>query len=378
MAFINEYIHEVATSFGDKLDEKELTAIWKQITVTKSSLRKNAHVHIIDLLTVTESAMCDYQDYKNHDEKGDPFDLDRLNKYATSEWKNGDVLKIKDFYGYRNQATYMWDGQKVCKLYTTVDDYGSVPSNFLVGKGGFHARYWSGKDKSDKNAKEYEEQPIDHNGMVFAEFDTKTCKKLNDAYDKLKEGEYTFEKFQYGGHEWTMMLYEKVDDEGKSVTGIPFDNKKNKGMFTNVDDNPALDVFFEMLYGGYNKDEPYDSKKEAAKCKEAMKKFDELVKDKDYFLCNSINPEWLKRSVMKDFVVNESVSESKIAKTIEKVEKYLKGQKVTADFGAIDDTYTKVPTVRLWIVEYDQDESNKKLVAKVIEHVTKLMSPLVV
>lgn len=371
MAFIDEYIHEVVTSSGgNKLDEKELTAIWKQIVTTRTpSLRKNAHVHIIDL----DNGQ-DYQDYKQHDENGSPFDLDKLTKYATSEWKNGDVLKIKDFYGYRNQATYMWDGQKVCKLYTTVDDYGSVSSNFLVGKGGFHARYWSGKDKSDKNAKEYDEQPIDHNGMVFAEFDTKTCKKLNDAYNKLKEGEYTFEKFQYGGHEWTMMLYKNSDSDGKSVTGIPF--KKNQGIFTNVDDNPALDVFFEMLYGGYKDDEPYDSKKEKAQCKEAMKKFDELVKDKDYFLCNSVDPEWLKKSVTKDFIFkSEDISESIIKKMIEKVEKYLKSQKVTASIEEL--TWVGVPTLRLWIVEYDQDKNNKKLVAKVIEHVTKLISTLV-
>jgi hypothetical protein len=43
--------------------------------------------------------------------------------------------------GYRNDGVYIWDGSKMCNLYTKIDDYGSIPPEFKVGKE-FPPDYW--------------------------------------------------------------------------------------------------------------------------------------------------------------------------------------------------------------------------------------------
>jgi len=58
--------------------------------------------------------------------------------------------------GYRNEGVYIWDGSKMCNLYTEIDDYGSVPPEFKVGKE-FPPDYWIYK--------------IAHNDIVWLEDD---------------------------------------------------------------------------------------------------------------------------------------------------------------------------------------------------------------
>jgi len=64
--------------------------------------------------------------------------------------------------GYRNEGVYIWDGSKMCRLYTEIDDYGSVPPEFTVGKE-FPPNYWIDK--------------VDHNSIVWLD---------HDLYEKIE------------------------------------------------------------------------------------------------------------------------------------------------------------------------------------------------
>ena len=57
---------------------------------------------------------------------------------------------------YRNEGVWIYDGKNIHPLYTEIDDYGSVPPNFKVGKD-FHPNHW--KDK------------IVHNDIIWLEDD---------------------------------------------------------------------------------------------------------------------------------------------------------------------------------------------------------------
>ena len=284
-------------------DKTILDSVWTFVSQSDShkkddsfTPRKNAHVHIIELDTKDINAY--------NKERDGEFDITRLNKYVTNEWLPGDVVKIQDYHGYRNDATYMWTGKQIVDLYTDIDDYGAVPKDFLVGVDGYHARYWSSKDEDDPNAKEYDEQPIDHNGMVWAKFTPTIAKQLNDSYNSLQNGEFEFKTFQYNGHKWTIMLY-KLDGENYK-TGQPF-NDKNIGIFTNTDDYPVYDVFDTLVNGEYDDSVPFEKIEQQSKV--TLSILEKLIGDKNYFLCNSINPEWLKEKphvILKKYKVNKS------------------------------------------------------------------------
>lgn len=46
--------------------------------------------------------------------------------------KRGDVIKIDPENAYRNDNTYLWDGERVITLFFEIDDYGSLPPSFEI------------------------------------------------------------------------------------------------------------------------------------------------------------------------------------------------------------------------------------------------------
>ena len=66
----------------------------------------------------------------------------------------GDVVIIENESGYRNNGEFMWNGKKVIKLYTEVDDYGSVPPEIEIA------------DDNDFTAYSWENL-VDHNNYVW-------------------------------------------------------------------------------------------------------------------------------------------------------------------------------------------------------------------
>lgn len=66
--------------------------------------------------------------------------------------KRGDIINFEG--SYRNENKLIFDGIKLIELYTEIDDYGSVPPQFKVGKD-FKPNHWL--------------NIIDHNGIVFLE-----------------------------------------------------------------------------------------------------------------------------------------------------------------------------------------------------------------
>jgi hypothetical protein len=96
---------------------------------------------------------------KNYKKTYDP-----LTKY--SNLKRGDVIHFGND-DYRNNNKLIFDGIKLIELYTDIDDYGSVPPEFKVGKE-FKPTHW---------IKNY---AMDHNTIIFLEpdlFETITLNK---------------------------------------------------------------------------------------------------------------------------------------------------------------------------------------------------------
>ena len=68
--------------------------------------------------------------------------------------KRGDTVVLTNEAGYRNNGVNMWNGEKVVNLYTSIDDYGSVPPEFEIGyDNDFDAYSW--------------QDLIDHNSIVW-------------------------------------------------------------------------------------------------------------------------------------------------------------------------------------------------------------------
>ena len=85
-----------------------------------------------------------------------------MNPEKDNNIQHGDIINFEG--GYRNQGKWIWDGveKKLKNLYTEIDDYGSVPPEFKVGKQ-FKPNHWV--------------EVIDHNTIIWLE---------DDLYDKIK------------------------------------------------------------------------------------------------------------------------------------------------------------------------------------------------
>lgn len=88
-----------------------------------------------------------------HPEKQYKYEFNPIKDHGI---ENGDIIDFEG--GYRNQGKWIWDGQKktIKSLYTEIDDYGSVPPKFKVGKE-FKPDHWV--------------EVIDHNSIIWLEDD---------------------------------------------------------------------------------------------------------------------------------------------------------------------------------------------------------------
>jgi len=100
--------------------------------------------------------------------------------------KRGDLIRFtKDGiqeHGYRNEGVWIWDGQKLCQLDTNIDDYGSIPSNFKVGKE-FKIDHWLGK--------------ISHNAIIWLEDELYSTIKFYEINNDKFEGRVTLFNQEY-------------------------------------------------------------------------------------------------------------------------------------------------------------------------------------
>lgn len=69
--------------------------------------------------------------------------LQLINRHLDSmkDLRRGDLIGLSPFMGYRNDGTFIFDGQKAIELAEEPDEYGSVPGIFSVPDE-FPVRYW--------------------------------------------------------------------------------------------------------------------------------------------------------------------------------------------------------------------------------------------
>lgn len=124
-----------------------------------------------------------------------------LNRIDMSKYKNvlkrGDVIGLLNYpgYGYRNDGKAMWDGNRLVDL-DYEDEYGNVPSKFIVGKEFDTAFYWQHSPVEQKTFMD-SNMTITHNYYIYASFDKNLVSNI------IKNG--TFFKFDYkrGGNSVT-------------------------------------------------------------------------------------------------------------------------------------------------------------------------------
>ena len=99
--------------------------------------------------------------YKNPNKPNKNYKFE-MNPEKDNNIQHGDIINFEG--GYRNQGKWIWcEKSKMIKhLYTEIDDYGSVPPEFKVGKQ-FKPNHWV--------------EVIDHNTIIWLE---------DDLYDKIK------------------------------------------------------------------------------------------------------------------------------------------------------------------------------------------------
>ncbi len=116
--------------------------------------------------------------------------LNNNKQFIPKEAIRGDVLKIAkigDFNisEYRNDGRVIFDGEKIIRLCSDIDDYGSIPKNFLTFEE-FPIGYFT--------------NVIEHNTIHFidlSKFETSVRKTYNEYYDKLYVIEFVHQDKQY-------------------------------------------------------------------------------------------------------------------------------------------------------------------------------------
>lgn len=166
--------------FNMKLYVKWFSLNYNIITSILNTMAQDKRASIHEIVMQDD----DYKEFVSNQ------NYDILKKY-NSDWKYGDVICVtnSENYGYRNDGKYMWDGENVIDLDYEHDDYGTVSSKFLVGKDFNTAMYWS--------------DSIDHNSIVFAQFDTKYITDL--------KYEYPIISFKYNNVPWVIFTDKVID-----------------------------------------------------------------------------------------------------------------------------------------------------------------------
>jgi hypothetical protein len=150
----------------------------------------------------------DTPDIYKTDDPDDPddtyVDIDALTKYILDKKlcpniKRGDTIILEEKAGYRNNGVYMWDGKKVIRLYTEIDDYGSVPPEIEITDDDFDPRSWHFL--------------VDHNGYVWfsPEIRERICEDLTDkntATLLIRKTKWTFQYSPGYGNTTTMTTEE--------------------------------------------------------------------------------------------------------------------------------------------------------------------------
>jgi len=105
-------------------------------------------------------------------------------KCFTKKIKRGDMISLlRKNNKYRNDWTYMWDGEKAVELETDYDEYGHVPKQFVVGDE-FQPDHW--------------ESVIQHN-RIFHLSDT----LINQLkFVKSRNPTYVYADFTIGRRKW--------------------------------------------------------------------------------------------------------------------------------------------------------------------------------
>lgn len=70
----------------------------------------------------------------------------------------GDLVYFDSIPKYRNRGVFIFDGTKLCKLDTIIDDYGTLPSQFTPIEEGLPVTYWA--------------DSIDHNYIIWIKLET--------------------------------------------------------------------------------------------------------------------------------------------------------------------------------------------------------------
>lgn len=129
----------------------------------------------------------DYE-YKNpeHPEKNYALKFNPIKDYQI---RRGDTIC---FGGrkYRNEGVWIWDGKKIIPLDTDIDDYGSVPTEFKVGKE-FAPDHWS--------------KIIEHNCLIHLE------DELFDQIEFYKENNKIYGKVKIFDKEYKIVIQEADD-----------------------------------------------------------------------------------------------------------------------------------------------------------------------
>lgn len=130
-------------------------------------------------------------------------------KATHMEVKRGDTICLYEPRNrYRNNHLYIWDGTKAIRLDNKVDDYGSVPSQFVVTDTEFSPKYWI--------------NTIDHNTYFYL------SSSIVERFEFVKEHEYIgTERFtnivtnvEIGGKTYKVSKYFPYTDVSEEETKI--------------------------------------------------------------------------------------------------------------------------------------------------------------
>ena len=129
----------------------------------------------------------DYE-YKNPEHPEKNYSL-KFNPITDHQIKRGDTICFGGRV-YRNEGVWICDGKKIISLDTDIDDYGSVPAEFKVGKE-FAPNHWI--------------KIIEHNTIIWLE---------DELYDQIKfykENNKIYGKLMIFDKEYTILIQEADD-----------------------------------------------------------------------------------------------------------------------------------------------------------------------
>jgi hypothetical protein len=196
--------------------------------------------------------------YKNpNKQKNYKFEFNPIQKY---DIKCGDIINFQG--SYRNEGKWIWDGTKIVNLDTEVDDYGSVPPEFKVGKD-FQPNHWI--------------DVVDHNSIIWLEDelfeDIEIYAKTDQFYGRVKIFDTNYKIFidSYRLNPPDSQIHNDILNK----TMIPF-IKDNKLYLKKVDKNKLFELEYEIII----KDTPVN-----------MNDIQKLIDDKQFNITNKWNME---------------------------------------------------------------------------------------